>query len=163
MIQHRHGFSFAFPIVIVSVVITIAGIVEINENPILGIGLTLFCAFFWSSSYGVQIDISSQRLREYTSMYGIKKGNWKPLNNLPYITVIKSKSGMKTYSRSNRSTSYIEDMYEVCLLSENHRQKVPVKKFDTIEDAKSYSQDLAKELNKNIVVYKPSQNSKIRS
>lgn len=96
-------------------------------------------------------------------MFGIKSGKWKPLNKMPYLAVIKSKSGMTTYSRSNRSTSYIEEKYEVCLLSETHRQRMTVQKFNTIEEAKAYCQELATQLNKEVVTFNPEVSAKTRS
>ncbi|MDX2361944.1 MAG: hypothetical protein QNK23_14130 [Crocinitomicaceae bacterium] len=163
MIQHRLGFSFAVPIVIVGVVITLAGILAAIESPILGIVLVLVGPFFWSGLYGTQIDKSNNRFREYGSMYGVKSGQWKPLDKMPYLTVLKGKSGMTVYSRSNRSTSIIDDRYEVCLLNQSHRTRTTVKKFETKQEAMNYCTTLADDLNKEVVMYNPAVSEKTRS
>ena len=74
MTTSRHGFSFAMPIVIVGAVITLVGVPTIIESPVLGIIFMLVGPFFWSSSYGAQIDCSKNMYREYGSAYGVKSG-----------------------------------------------------------------------------------------
>ena len=163
MIKNRLGFSFATPIILLGVVITLAGILALFENLILGAALVVIGPFFWSSSYGSQIDTINQRFREYGSFYGIKSGEWKSLDILPDISVIKSKEGMTVYSRSNRSTSYIEDKYNVCLLNKTHRKRMTVQKFDTFEQAKTHAQELAIKLKKKLVTVNPQVSEKTRN
>jgi len=163
MIVNRLGFSFATPIILLGVVITLAGITTLFENQILGVALVVIGPFFWSSSYGSQIDTVNQQFREYNSFYGIKSGEWKPLDKLPDISVIKSKEGITVFSRSNRSSSYIEDKFEVCLLNKTHRKRMTVQKFDTFEHAKTHAQDLAIKLKKELVTFNPKVSEKTRN
>ena len=74
---------------------------------------------------------------------------------MPYLTVLRGKSGTTIYSQSNRSTTFVEERYEVCLLNESHRKKVVVKKFETEQAALEYCKTISGELNREIVTYNP--------
>ena len=163
MIKNRIGFSFATPIIIAGVVISIAGFAATIETPLLGVVLALGSMFLWTSSYGIEIDIQQNRFREYGSMYGIKKGEWKSLDKVPFITVLRGRTGMTVYSRSNRATSDIDDRYEVYLLNQSHRAKILVQRFDSKKQALTYAEKLAVKLEKKIVQYSPAVSEKTQS
>lgn len=155
MINHRIGFSFALPVVIVGVIIILAGLISAIESPILGVVLILAGSFIITSSYGTQIDVDKNQFREYGSIFGIKNGEWKSLNKMPNITVLKNRIGVRVYSQSNRSTVNTDDSYEVCLLNESHRAKVTIQKFETEHQALKYGEQLASKLKKEVVHYNP--------
>lgn len=155
MTTNKLGSSFATPIVLVGIVISMAGIISLIESPLLGIGLTLAGAFFWSSSYGIQLDKGNNRFREYGSIFGIKRGEWKALKELPYVSVLNARSSSTMFSQSNRSTTHVEDYLKVCLLDREHRRKVTVKKFTESDQALAYGKQLAVDLEKELVTYSP--------
>lgn len=163
MIKNRIGFSFMMPILIVGVTATIAGLVTAIQTPLLGIGLALIGSFIWSSSYGIQINVDQNKFREYASMFGIKYGEWKALEKTPFISVVKGRSGMTVYSRSNRSTSVIDDRYEVCLLNNSHRKRVVIQKFEDKSKALEYANQIASKLDKSVVQFNPVVSQKTKS
>jgi hypothetical protein len=163
MITHRIGFSFMPPIIIAGVAVTLAGLITIMESPILGIGIALAGSFIWSGSYGIQIDVEQNKFREYASMFGIKYGEWKSLEKTPFISVVKGRSGMTVYSRSNRSTSVIDNRFEVCLLNSSHRTRVVIQKFKDKSQAMEYANEIASKLNKSVVQYNPVVSQKTKS
>lgn len=162
MIKNRLGFSFALPIMIGGVLLTLAGAISVIENPIIGIIMFLIGPFFWSSSYGFQININQKKFREYGSIYGIKKGKWHSLDSTPFISVLKGKSGTKIYSMSNRSTVDLDDYYEVCLLNKSQRIRFVVQKFDSKELAIKYAEQISSKLDKRIVEFNPQLSEKTR-
>ena len=163
MIKYKLGFSFAPPIVIVGVIVSIAGVLTAIEGPLLGILLIIAGGFIWSSTYGSQIDPTNIRFREYGSVFGIKSGKWRPLDEAPFITVMKGREGMTVYSRSNLSTTSIDDRFEVCLLSNTHRSKTVIMKFENEDQAAEYAKAIALKLDKEIVQYSPKISEKTRS
>lgn len=163
MIKYRLGFSFALPIVIGGVVLPISGCAVVFESPIIGIIMLTLGSFFWSSSYGVQIDSDLLKFREYGSMFGINMGNWKSLDKVPYLSIVKGREGMRIHSMSNRSTSSIDDCFEVCLLTKSHRQRVVVQKFDGINEALNFGRKLASKLGKELVQFNPIVSEKTRN
>lgn len=157
------GFSFASPIVAGGVIASFIGFISLAVNPIFGIGLLLFGVFLWSSRYGVQIDFKKGEYRDYGSMYGIKRGEWKTLNKMRNVCILKGRSGHMMYSRANQSTSVIDDRYEVCLLNENHRRKFVVKKIEDIGQAQKFASLLAAKMGSSVVKYNPIVSEKTRN
>jgi hypothetical protein len=155
MISIRHGFSFAMPIIIAAFVVTFLGIISFFESPIFGIGLIIASIFVWSSSYGIQINPTDKNYREFGSVFGLKTGEWKPFDSLPFLTVLRNREGMTVYSKSNRSTTSIDDSFCVYLLNASHRKKVLVQKFDTKELAIKNASELASRLKKELVEFDP--------
>lgn len=151
------------PIIAIGVVITIVGVISLFGNTILGIGLILGGPLLWTNSYGIQIDPKTNKYREYGSIYGIKKGTWKPLDALPFITILKGRSGWTVYSRSNRSTVDVEDCFEVYLLNQSHRKKVLVTKMEDKTKAEAYALELAALTDKSVVRFNPVLSEKTRA
>lgn len=162
VIKNRIGFSFMTPIIIAGGVISVAGAVSAIENPLLGVGLVLAGAFLWSSTYGSEVDFEKGRYRDYGSFYGIKRGEWKSLDKMRDVSILKGRSGTRLYSQSNRSTTVIEERYEVCLLSENHRRRFTVKKFRDKKEAKTFAEELVRMTNGSVVQYNPVVSEKTR-
>jgi len=163
MINQRIGFSFPIHILLVGGVFIIAGLASLITTPFLGVGLIIAGIFVLSSSYGSQIDTESKKFREYGSMFGVKRGEWKPLEKMPYISVLKGRTGMRVYSSSNRSTSAINDRYEVYLLNESHRKKCLIQKFEDTKHARKFAEELASRINVSLVQYSPVVSQKSRS
>ena len=155
MINNRHGFSFVLPIIFGGGLLTLGGIITSIENPIIGLVMIAVGPFFWSSSYGIQIDPEQNRFREYGSFYGIKSGQWKPLDNVPFVSIVRGRSGTAVYSGTNKSTSIIDDRFQVCLLTSSHRSRIVVQKFEEKEEAEDYAKQLAFNLSKSFVQYNP--------
>lgn len=162
MIKYRHGFSFAMPIVLTGFGITIIGLATLIDLSFVALGLILFGTFMWSSNYGVQIDQNNNRFREYGSIFGIKSGKWYPLDKLPFISIMKARDGLIMYSMINQPTKAIDDRFGVYLLSESHRKKVLLKKFEDRDLAKEYSIQMTTKLNKELVQFNPVVSQKTR-
>jgi hypothetical protein len=143
------------PIVITAIAVNLLAIVISFESPIFGLTLLPLCIVVWSSNYGVQINTAEKLYREYGSAYGMKKGEWKSLDSLLFLAVLKNREGMKVYSKSHRSTTNIDDSYCVYLLNKTHRKKILVQKFDTKDLAIKEANIFAKKLNKEVVSFNP--------
>lgn len=163
MINNRHGFSFALPIIIGGGILTLGGIISSIENPILGLVMVAVGPFFWSSSYGIQLDPEQNRFREYGSFYGIKSGKWKPLDKVPFLTIVRGRGGTAVYAGTNRSTTVIDDRFQVCLLTNSHRTRIVVQKFENLIDAEVYAKQLASTLSKTVVQFNPVVSEKTRN
>src|SRR5690554_8117764 len=77
------------------------------------------------------------------------------LDQFPYLTVLKSRKGTTLYSRSNRSTTIINDDYEVVMLNETHRVKVVVQSFEKKEKAMKFAEQFVLAYIKQLVKYNP--------
>ena len=163
IISNRIGFSFAMPLVIVGFVMILGGILSITENIYIGIGMAILGGFISFSDYGTQIDKTVNKYREYSSFYWIKRGEWKSLEKYPFLCVLPSRTGMTIYSRTNKSTTNIDDSFDICLLSANHRGKIVIQKLTTKDEAIVYAETLSSEINIPVVKYNPVVNDKTKS
>jgi hypothetical protein len=154
-IKNKIGNSFPTPLIIVGVIAIIGSVLIILTNPILAIILLLVGLFLCTSSYGTEIDVTNKKYREYGSIYGLKSGSWFDLNTMPYLAILKSRSGYTMYSRSNRSTTNINDFYDVCLLNQSHRKKVVLMKFKSIEAALKVAGNLESQLGVELTQFNP--------
>ena len=162
MINHRIGFFFPLPVIIIGSIISFVGVTSVFQATIFGVFLVPVGLFFVLSSYGSQIDPENHLYRTYVNFIGFKRGSWSSLNDLPFITVLKSRRGMAFYSQTNRSTSLIDDSFEVYLLNESHRMKFLIQKFETNELAAKYAEELSKQIDKEKVRYNPVVSEKTR-
>jgi len=151
----RAGFSFAMPIVITGVVISLAGLLIALLSPIAGAIIFILGGLMCTASYGFQLDARNDRFREYTSVFGIKRGSWLKLSDYPDVAVLSGKKGTTVRSLSNRSTSTTEATFTVHLLTPTHRTRVPIKSFKEPAEAKDFAQHLASSLNKRSTSFSP--------
>ncbi|MFT5778251.1 MAG: hypothetical protein ACI837_001207 [Crocinitomicaceae bacterium] len=162
-ISNMIAFSFAWPILAFGVVASIGGIIGMTQNPLFG-GLAIIAGgFLCSSTYGSQIDLEKNLYREYTAVYGIKRGKWFPLEKMPYLCVLPSRTGTTMYSQSNRATTVIDDTFDICLLNETHRRKIVWNKMGTKNLAVESAETLAKQIGKSVVQYSPVLSDKTRN
>jgi hypothetical protein len=155
MIKIRHGFSFSGVIISVGIAFSLFGFLMLFEVWLIGLVLLAIGLFFSTSAYGIQIDVVESKFREYGSIIGIKYGKWQDLIQMPYLSIMSSRAGLRVYSRSNKSVSLASDQFNINLLSENHRKRVKVISFDNMDDAQIYGEELSGTLHTGIVKFNP--------
>ena len=136
----------------------------IFQQGLLGVALLLFFAFIVTAEYGFQMDAAKGQFREFSKVFGIKRGAWKNLSDYPFVAILKSQKGHTTASMSNRTVTTTEPAFEVYLLSETHRSKVQVAEFKDLEKAKSFVKEFATVVKRKYTTYSPqiSQSSRRR-
>jgi len=160
--SRRLGYSFGTIPRIGSGVFLFISLLMSFGIPILGIPLSLFFAFALSSSYGFQIDAGRQRFREYSQAFGLKRGEWKNLNDFPFVAILKSQKGHAAASMSNRTVTTTDEFFEIYLLSETHRTKIQVAEFKDLEKAKSFAKEFATVIERKLTTYSPQISSSSR-
>ncbi len=160
--KYKLGHSFATPVLFVSIVFSLFAVFISYNEPIFGIIILLISSFFWSASYGIEINIRAKKYREYSSAFGLKWGNWLSLDKLPFVSIMTVREGMTVFSRTNQSTTLVENKFGIYLLSNSHREKVLIRKFNDDKDAKEFLKDAATKLSKEVVQYNPVISAKTR-
>ena len=154
-IKNKIGNSFPTTLVIVGVIAVLGSVIEMFTNPIIAIILLLVGLFICTSSYGTEIDVTNKKYREYGSIYGLKRGSWFDLKTMPYIAILRSRSGYRMYSTSNRSTTDTTDFYDVCLLNQSHRKKVVLMKFKSNDEALKFASNMESQLGVVLTQFNP--------
>lgn len=135
-----HGYVFPVPAIVGGLVLLISGLFLLASfeflPSIIGLGLAALGGYIAFTKTGLEIDLDKNQFREYTRYYGIISGEWKDLKDYPFVSLLRNRYTQSTFSRSNRETSISEHVYEVFILSKNHRSKIFVKQFSDKEVAK---------------------------
>ena len=132
-------------------------VLTLNIVPIL-IGLVFFPIgiYAFTAFHGTEISFSDCAVRAYTSSYGVKKGRWESTNLLPDITVMANSAGVVMSNMyAGGHTVLKTKIYQVVLLSANHRKKVIVCEKTDPDQAFEVAKMLAEKMDKKIVEFNP--------
>lgn len=143
------------PIVIMGAVISLIGLLLVPVSWITGTVTLILGGFMVTASYGFQLDARNERFREYTSLFGFKRGAWLKLGDYPDLAILSGKKGTTVRSLSNRGTTLTEEVYTVVLLTATHRTRVAVKEFKDHKKAEDFAKDLASSLEKRLTQFAP--------
>lgn len=154
-IIHKIGNSFPSHIYAIGLIFILSSFFLFLNNPVLALIFLLVGMFICTSRYGVEIDLEKKKYREYGQIFCIKQGQWFDLTKMPYVSILKSKSGHLVYSRSNYSTANYDDGFDVCLLNESHKKRVVIKKCKTKEEALQFAKELESILDVKLVQFDP--------
>ncbi len=156
-INNKTGKTFTPSMVGAGYTVILIGLLIIFSGHYISGAIILLVGGFIALSYnGIEIDDISGRYRSYTSIYGVKFGEWKTTNEFPYISVLKKTESTTAHSRANiASTTSRETFYEVCLLNKTHRKKLVLKRAYTPEEANEFAEKLTTFLDAEITIYKP--------
>jgi hypothetical protein len=129
---------------------------------ILGTLLTVISALAATMRTGVYLDTANRRMRQYSSYLGVKSGKWNGMEMYPFLTLFKSKLSSTIYSRGNVALDLTDTVYDVFLLSKNHRQRVLIYTCPGKDQALQMARILGKKLEKEVVIYNPQTTSRKR-
>lgn len=105
----------------------------------------IFMAFTYD---GTRIDLKSERIKNYSALFGIiKTGKWYPVSHFKRFSIYKSKRSYTTYSRANVPLTLKDSDIRLVLLDETGSLKITVNKYDSFEAAKKDMNELTKRLN----------------
>lgn len=143
------GKVFAYGIAIAAIVVSL----EVNGHHanlwgiIIGLAIFLGATFFASMYEGMKIDTKRRMIMYFYSVYGLRKGKWKPLPPISQITVsIHTTSKIVEGGRSG-NTIYVKDGdYYVKMFLEDTTNFYVVDITKDKEAAMSYGKTLSKQL-----------------
>ena len=162
----KNGFSFGPVTRLVSGVLIVFGALAIiSGGGGYFLGPIICLAALFASSYGAEISLSNNYIREYTSTFGFKTGKWVSTIGLPDIAVMKLGKTRGVANIRTGGTAFEVDASanEVYLLSANHRKRVLVKVCQSRSDGVEFATQLAKQMGKNFVPFNPSVSEKSKA
>jgi len=123
---------------------------------LIGILLILFGSLLSFTFNGLQIDKVKNEYKEYTNCLGIYLGKWKSLEKYSCLVILTRILGYKTFSRGQVEVNTSDRYFEIYLMSENHRLRLLIGRFQKEENAIKKINDLERKLNFNLEIYCPS-------
>lgn len=156
-IHFDHGPSFELAIRLISGAFGVTGIVSILTGSALAIlvGLIILtCALYAiTTKSGVIIDREKKLLREYVSYYGIKGGKWVSLQKFPHLVILRAQKNPPLFHKGKAPER--EDVYKLYLMNKSHYTRVPLKTFDSQEEAMELAAQLSRELGLEVRKFNP--------
>ena len=155
ILDNKTGNSFSRAAIFAGYVFVVVGVILIIEHPLAGIVIALLGAFPRFAITGVQIDKVNNKYREYISIYGFKRGEWKSLSYFPFICVLSKTESNTTYSRGQVALTDSQRYFFIVLLNENHREKLAIKRLSTEDKAIADAKVIADQLELKFTKYNP--------
>jgi hypothetical protein len=166
MIRFYHGFFFPVLSRIFCGLLLIASFFVIPQFPLFGIFLMLFFGLAFAVHKGIEFDLQKNKFRSYTTVYGIRFGEWLNLVNYPHLCLLQ-----RHYSKGpiyNRYSVY-DDVYErnegsfdpdysrieIIITGNDFRKKILVKTEKTEELGRREAERIAQLLGVSFVNYAP--------
>lgn len=123
-----------------------------------GIGFIVSVILFTNNV--AQIDPNLRRVRTANQFLNVYAGKWHDIEKYPDIAVLKKNIATTMYSPMAMPGGLMETtrrdvMYDVCLLTENHRKKWLVMRTDDPEKSKRVRDEVAALLQLNATTYHP--------
>ena len=131
-----------------------AGFVAFNLAPYLAIAVILLGGFISFTRNGIKLDPTTKKYKSYTSYFGIKVGNWESYEKYPYITIM-SRRLSSTINTKIHSMAIQDIYFDVCLLTESHRQNILLKRTKDKDEAMAELEKLTGVLQVEPAAYDP--------
>lgn len=136
-------------------VFILLGLIITVSRPLIGLGLLILGGFVAFTSTGIQIETKEKKYKEYISYFGLKKGTWNPIDKFKYIAVLSKTLSQTSYSRGQVAMSIKEKAFDICLLSDDHRLKITMKRLKDEGQSIDEAKKLAELLNITFTTYSP--------
>jgi len=104
---------------------------------------------------GIQINTKARLLRTYYGLFGLRFGKWTSLDDYKYLSILHNRESTSTFSRSNREITTTDLWFDICLLNENHREKLIIKRLKSTEEAVKEVKVLSEAMGFSVVKYNP--------
>ena len=151
--------------VFVGYILLVGSVILVFLNGFFPSGLLLIISLLIVSVVqGIQVDPINNKLRSYISFFGIKKGKWEELEKFPFLSILRKNKRQDFFPPNMMvgGTSLKSVQFEICLLTNNHIDRMLLKTVDQKEDALRIAEEYSRLLKKPIVEYNPKRISKRR-
>jgi len=163
ILSHWMGFSFAKPILFVGFILLVSGIIAIYNYLWLGF-IPIFFGIFLTCSHGTQLNLKDRTYRDFGQYAFIKNGKWKSISRYTCIVITNAQFGHKFSSwYGGNETKRTEVMFQVCLMTPDHRKKHVVQKFNSEKKAIEYANKLETLLRLDLVAFNPKISARTKS
>jgi hypothetical protein len=151
-----HGKNFPPAGVFAGYLLLAMSVVSVFFNPLVAL-LPLAGGIFLSFTIqGTELDLENGRIREYTRVYWMDQGTWEPLEHFPDMAVLRKTLSHTMYSYySNQRIENSERVFDVCLLTPNHRERLTLCRYPDVEQAREAAAHWAEVIGSNLTTFDP--------
>ena len=155
VITNWMGFSFPTIVLIFGFILLLLSIPIAFVN-IVAASIPIFFGIALTSSFGTQINLNKQIYRDYVMYTFIKIGQWHSTKKFSCIVITNAHVGHRVSSRYNHQELALTNLvFQVCLMTPDHRSKHIVHRFKLEKDAIAYSKLLSEMMELEIARFNP--------
>jgi len=127
--------------------------------PRWGFGITFGCwllAFhLLTSKKGIEFKIRNQKMRFYSTLCGIRLGDWKSIQKYPYVALIEQRKQQDQGTIGGQiklagDTAPFDLIYKVVIISKSEKHRITLVRFEDRKDAIAWLKDLMRRTGKSI-------------
>lgn len=156
MIDNEIGNFFPPAVKSIGYVFMLIGILLLFVSPIIGLVMALAGTIVAFLKSGVQIDKTSNRVRDYSGLFNFKTGSWETMDGFSDIAVLRKRISTTAFSRANRpATTSDEVVFDICLMDNSHRRKRVIERLTDMDAASTRASQLGEMLQFNYGPYNP--------
>lgn len=155
LLDLKTGNFAPLPVVIVGYLFMAIGLMYTFTVGAGFIVLALFGGLLSFTHFGVLINTNDKTYKQYTSVYWVKFGKWKSIDEYPYLTILEVTEKRVTRSLSNSGFATRNMVFRVTLLNHNHYKKLLLKQLKDRDKAHELAEELARGLEIEKVIYSP--------
>lgn len=139
LIDNKIERTFSGPLVIMGITfLAIAVTLTFTYHWIFAIASFIVASFILFTYSGIEIDTEKRMIKPYYMVFGIlKRGNWESLDKYKGLTLVPMQKVYKTFSRSNRTNSSVENDFRVFLVNMAKKPAFPLKSCKSREAAQN--------------------------
>ena len=120
--------------------------------------ILLLGLFFSTAKDGIILDKENNRFKKVVFFLGLELGSWKSLKPFTDIAILTGNIGLGFYRfvASQRATTFSNNVFEIYMLTENHRERIILKRYKAEDKATVFAQDIAYKLGMEFNIFSPS-------
>ena len=157
-INYKGDKVFPLMFIIIGITLFICAILLIatfDSRAIIGILLLFIGLIIVFTRKGMILDFKKRKIKRYFGVFFFKIGIWKTISDYSSITVLHVNEQSYGYSRTGVQFGERLKTYRICLLNENHRNRLTITDYKEESIALSEARIIAEKLNLELVSFNP--------
>ncbi|WP_375239760.1 hypothetical protein [Aurantibacter sp.] len=125
----------------------------------IGLILLILGLFLATAKDGIILDKRNNKFKKTIFFLGLRLGKWKSFERFTDIAILTGNIGLGFYrfiASQKTTTFHSNKVFEVYMLTKNHRERIILKRYKQEEKATISAQDLAYELGMELNIFSPS-------
>lgn len=158
-LSFKNGFVFSQFLLFFVFIMGLLGIIAMMNGELgyfFGPPLILLAIFGLTYRHGTDISVDNQYIRPYSRLFGVKTDKWIPTTLLVDMAILKmGKTIGIQYEKTSEDQRNKKGVYDLYLLSTNHRKRVYITSFSSMKKAYEEGQYIADLLAKRFTTFQP--------
>lgn len=149
-----HLNALGLIIILIGLFYLLAVIIDIL-NLLIALPLLILGLFLATAKNGIILDKEKAKYKITVFFLGLEFGKWKAISVFTDIAILSFNKGITALSRGQRATTFNTKVFEIYMLTKNHRERIILKRYKEEDKANVFAQDIAYKLGMEFNIYSP--------